>query len=319
MGQRDRRFVAVDIGASFVRTAVLIESGDGWRIEDRRSRPWPARLSLDDQVSWLTRVAGDQAALAGAPANADGVGVSFAGAVDRDGLVARWPNRPEWVGIRLKAMLESGWGGAVAIDDDARCAARGELRCGAAAGFRHALVVTVGTGIGAGIILGGQLFRGPTGLAGDLGHIGMAGEPDGDGLCPCGRRGCVQMAASGRTIDALGAAGGVQDGRGLVAAANSGAGWALSALERCGSRLGDAAGNAAALLDLDAVVIGGGLGSRLGEPWYSALVDAVGRRTLGRTPSVVVRRAALGDDAELFGAAALAAEFQAADSSDTTQ
>ena len=249
MGQRDRRFVAMDIGASFVRTALLIEGGDGWRIEDRRARPWPARLSLDDQVSWLTRVAGDQAALAGAPANADGVGVSFAGAVDRDGLVARWPNRPEWVGIRLKAMLESGWGGAVAIDDDARCAARGELRCGAAAGFRHALVVTVGTGIGAGIILGGQLFRGPTGLAGDLGHIGMAGEPDGDGLCPCGRRGCVQMAASGRTIDALGAAGGVQDGRGLIAAANSGAGWALSALERCGRRLGDAAGNAAALLD----------------------------------------------------------------------
>ena len=80
----------------------------------------------------------------------------------------------------------------------------------------------------------------------------------------------------------------------------------MSALTRSGRILGEAAGNAAALLDLEAVIVGGGLGSTLGEPWYSALEDGVERRTRGKGPAVIVRKALLGDDAGLFGAAALA-------------
>jgi glucokinase len=169
------------------------------------------------------------------------------------------------------------------------------------------LVVTVGTGIGAGIILDRRVWRGPNRRAGDLGHIAVSGADGSDAACACGRRGCLQLAASGRTLDAIGVAHDVGGGRGVLAAAENGTGWAVDALARCGRLLGEAAGNAAVLLDLQAIIIGGGLGSKLGEPWWSALVDAVGRRTHRDGPTVEVRRARLGDDAAIIGVAAATA------------
>ena len=129
-------WLAIDIGASRARLALLSEAGETYRIVKRKVLAWSAPGAVEHQVSLLARAARDLVDAARVSRRPLGVGVAFAGAVDSAGVVTRWPNRPDWVGMNLKGTLESCLDTAVTIEDDARAAARGELRFGAAATCR---------------------------------------------------------------------------------------------------------------------------------------------------------------------------------------
>lgn len=209
----------------------------------------------------------------------------------------------------------------VFVDNDGNLAALGEHRAGAAAGSRHAVVLTIGTGIGGGLILDGQLYRGAVGAAGELGHmvIDYQGQPC-HGGCP--NRGCAEVLASGTALarEAVrlaaerpesGLAAAAEEGYALAGPlvtelAHDGDAAALEALELIGSRLGVAIANLVNVFNPQVVVVGGGVmaaGELLLEPARAVVAERALRPS---RDEVRIVAAELGIEAGMVGAAALA-------------
>jgi glucokinase len=206
------------------------------------------------------------------------------------------------------------------VDNDANVAALAEHHFGAARGTQNAVMLTIGTGIGGGLILGGEIYRGSTGAGAELGH--MAIQMDGPGCqgnCP--NRGCVEAFASGTALgregqaaaeskpdSALGrllAAGEEIDGKAVTVAAQAGDQTAIEVFDLVGSRLGVALASYANIFEPEVIVIGGGViaaGDLLLDPARREL-EARALRPMNRTPVV---SAELGEDAGMIGAAAMA-------------
>jgi glucokinase len=189
------------------------------------------------------------------------------------------------------------------LSGDAIAMAAGEHWRGAAKGCRNALCMVVSTGIGAGLVLQGRPYFGTTGNAGHLGHVSV--DLDGE-WCPCGARGCVERIASG---PAIARAAGHRDAASAASAARLGDPAALAAFERAGTALAAAAAGVAALVEIDVVVVGGGVaqaGDLLLEPFRRRLGDYA---TLDFTAGLKVVPAVLGSAAGLIGAAGIAQHF----------
>jgi glucokinase len=228
--------------------------------------------------------------------------VGLPGLVDRDGVLRFAPNLPGVVDVPMRARLEHELGVRVVLENDATAACWAERQVGAAGGVDDVVVVTLGTGIGGGIVSGGQLQRGANGFAGEVGH--MVVDPDGP-PCPCGKRGCWERFASGSGLARLAG----RPGETVTAAAKAGDTEALRVMEEFAGWVALGLVNLAYLLDPQLFVIGGGLvdaGDVLLEPTRQAfntlLAGAVHR------PPIGVVAAQLGEHAGGIGAALLARE-----------
>lgn len=249
-----------------------------------------------------------------------GVGVGAPGIIDAaTGTVLLAPNL-RWQDVPLPALLAARLGQPVRLENDANCAALGEQWAGAAAGRRHVLMVTLGTGVGGGLILDGHLYRGARGLAGEIGHIPVEanGPP-----CGCGGRGCLELYASASAIAARGreavAAGqgeairhharrlarGQVTARAVLAAAQRGDATAVGIIRGAAARLGWVLAGLVNALNPEMIVIGGGL-ARAGALLLEPLRAEVDRRSLaGPARQVELVTARLGNEAGLVGAATL--------------
>lgn len=298
----DKLVLGFDIGGTQVRVAL----GNQDRIIAQCATTWPSDLSPADEVRFVADQALElqRAHLPDQPVQA--VGVALAALVDRSGTVASWPNRPHWRGLAFRSLLAERLSVPTVIEDDANAAALAEYTHGAGRGYGHVLVLMAGTGIGAGLILDGRLFRGRNGWAGELGHLVV--QPDGP-LCACGQRGCLQMLAAGRALERAALAQGLSDVPALIAAASHEHPQAQAAIMESGRWIGLAAANVVNLLDLEAVVIGGGL-LGLGAAWWSAIEETLYANLLnGDVRRVGLHRAELLDDVGLLGALALASQL----------
>jgi glucokinase len=291
--------IGFDIGGTWIRVALADES----RLIATEATRWPSGLSPVEEVKFISDVAYKLVGRCGKTDSVLAVGVSLAAMVDADGTVVSWPNRPCWRSLPFKNILETRLGVAVTVEDDANAAALAEWQFGAGRGYRYLMSMMVGTGVGCGLILNGGLFRGRAGWAGELGHQVMLP----DGLeCPCGHRGCLQTVASGRALERIALARSLPDAAALVSASEEGHAWASAELAACGSWLGLAAANVANLLDLEAVIIGGGL-SQLSAPWWRALTETFEATLLNRSHRQVdLHKATLSETAGLRGAAIVA-------------
>jgi len=228
-----------------------------------------------------------------------------------------------WRDEPVKKLVEDRIGRPVIVENDANAAAWAETRLGAARGHDHVVLITVGTGIGAGIVIDGRLYRGRFGSAGEPGHYRVV--PDGR-VCGCGNRGCWEQYASGSALVAearefarrspeaaarlLQLGGGSAerlDGPAVTAAAHEGDPAAVRCFEIVGSWLGTGLADLSAILDPGCFVIGGGV-SEAGEVLLGPAREAYEHGLTGRLhrPYADVRLAELGPDAGLIGAAALA-------------
>jgi glucokinase len=198
------------------------------------------------------------------------------------------------------------------VGNDANLAALAEARCGAARGAKVALVVTLGTGIGCGIVLGGEVFRGAFGGAGEIGHqpLGSTGR-----RCTCGVPGCAEPEASARGLEEAARAAGL-DARGassVFAAAARGEPAALALAERMTDRLGAVLATAIHVLNPDVIVIGGG-GGEAGEPLLAGVRAALDRYALeSHRRGLTIVRAGLGEKAGVVGAGLLALQARSLD------
>jgi glucokinase len=268
--------LAVDVGGTKLAAAVVDDTG---RILGRGRVPSPT--GIDPEPLYEALLACAAAALRGAdvaPGDLDGIGVAAAGPMV-------WPsgevsplNMPAWRGFPLRKRLAEEFDAErVLIHNDAVGVTVGEHWRGAGTGTANLLGMTVSTGVGGGLILGGRLFHGASGNAGHVGHVVV--EPDGP-VCACGGRGCLEAIASGpNTVrHALDDGwrprpGVVADGVALAAAAAAGDAVALRNLARAGRAVGTAIASCASLLDLEVAAIVGGF-SQSGPSFWEPLQQA---------------------------------------------
>ena len=252
------------------------------------------------------------------------VGISAAGFVssDRKTMLAS-PNIAGWNGIDLEHELSALIGLSVVIENDANAAAWGEARFGAGRGEDHLMLLTIGTGIGGGVVVNGELYRGAFGIAAEFGHMRVV--PEGH-LCGCGARGCLEQYASGNALlrharEAIssspdvarnllslgdGTAAGVT-GQHISDAAREGDAVALAAFNTTAQWLGAGIASLSVVLDPACVIIGGGV-IEAGEILLTPTRAAVERYMpfAGKHPTPKIIAAQLGNEAGLVGVADLA-------------
>ncbi|RMI31032.1 ROK family protein [Nocardia stercoris] len=288
--------LALDVGATKLAAGVA----DGGQVRDVRRVPVPPNGVWAAAAGLLRTVAGD--------ARVDAVGIGSAGPVDEDTGSVAPVNIPEWAaGFALvDAVRELFPAARVRLAIDGVCLTLAERTFGELRGVANGLAMTVSSGVGGGLLLDGRVAHGRTGNAGHIGHLAVSGS---DEPCACGGFGCVEAVASGmasaRWARAHGWTG--TTGAELAAAAHAGDPVAVAALARAGDALGRAVASAAALLDLDRVVIGGGF-AESGAPLWDPLHAAVTRHAgLSFVRGLTVVRSRISAGATLAGAALLAA------------
>jgi glucokinase len=252
-------------------------------------------------IERLAGFAGDLAAAGSAAA----VGVAVPGLVDEAAGVARASVNLGWQDVPLRRLLAERLGLPVAVAHDVRAAARAEAELGAAQGCDDWLLVTLGTGVGAAVVIGGRPYGGAHGTGGELGH--MVVDPDGP-ECACGARGCVESLASAGAVERRYASEAAErpSAREVVERAGQGDEAAARVWREAVEAL--AAGLAAyvVLMDPERIVVGGGLADA-GGALFGPLAGALAERLTFVDPPPVVA-AALGADAGCHGAALLARE-----------
>jgi len=314
----DAPVVGVDLGGTKIRS--VVSSIDG-TILGEDVRPTDADRGQHVVVDRLVESARSAVAVSGISLEAIlAVGVTAPGTVDFDaGVLHQPPNLPGWDAVPLSKLLREQLNRPVFLENDANAAAYGEWRYGSGVGLRHLIYLTVSTGIGAGLILNGHLYRGADGAAGELGHmtIDLHGPPHN-----CGMIGCLEVLASGTAIarmahDALEAERSpllarLADGAGELTAAqvdraaDAGDPLAQEILANAAHALGVGLANYINIFNPEAIVVGGGvtrIGRQLLEPAF-----ALAKQRAFRLPSERVRLlpAALEGRSEVLGVAALA-------------
>jgi glucokinase len=309
--------LGVDLGGTNLRIAVVDVDGRVLR-EERAECPdgaWRGIVAAIEQLATRLRVDFPEVRA---------LGLGVAALVDHDGNARYAPNIPGLVDAPLRAALMDALPMPVAVDNDANAAAWGEARHGAARGVDDALVITLGTGVGGGIIAGGRVYRGAHGFAAEVGHWQF--ERRGV-LCACGEAGHWEASASGPALARLGgeaAARGAAPGILALAggdasavtafhvadAARAGDPDALAILRAYASDVALGFAGLVNILDPELVVVSGGLvdlGDLLLDPLRTAFADRI--EGAPHRPAVPIIPAVLGDQAGVIGAAALARDL----------
>ena len=233
---------------------------------------------------------------------ADRVGIGLPGPTDRDGRIARLAiNLPLWRRVPLADWLEPQLERPVVLANDANCALIGEAWLGAAQGCPDTILLTLGTGVGGGVLINGSLFSGPDGAGAELGLVGV--DPEGP-PCHSGNRGSLEQYCS---IAGLGRLSPLDPAE-LCRRAAAGDGEAMAVWEQYGRRLGQGLTSVLYVLSPRLVLIGGGLSAAI-DHFLPALWSEVEQRVLPESrDGLVIRRCALGNGAGRLGAARLALE-----------
>ncbi len=304
--------IGVDIGGTKVLAGVVDAAGTVLARE-RRETPGHSAAAVEETVVELVAGLRQEHEVAA-------VGIGAAGFVDADRSRVMFSPHLAWRDEPVRDAVRGRIGLPVVVENDANAAGIAEARIGAGAGHRFVLCVTLGTGVGGSLVIDGEVYRGATGMAGEVGHMQVV--PDGH-WCQCGNRGCWEQYASGtalvreaRAVVAAGSpvadtllrrAGGSPEGLTgplVTAAARDGDPLATELLEDMGRWLGTGLADVTAAFDPGCIVVGGGV-SEAGELLLRPTREAFARRLVGRgfrtEPPIVA--AALGPEAGLVGAA----------------
>ncbi|HEX8707624.1 MAG TPA: ROK family glucokinase [Pyrinomonadaceae bacterium] len=313
--------IAADLGGTHLRAATVDGRG---RVHQRVKQQTPKAEKPDEIVRAIVGAAREcEQRSRDSGARIRALSVVVPGTVQvENGVVTKAPNVPSLDGFRLGAALQSELQWPAVLENDANAAAVGEMWQGAGRGHRTIICVTLGTGVGGGIVLDGKLWRGIDGSAGEIGHIGV--EPLGGAACTCGSRGCLEVYASATAIVRM-----TREARprypnsplhtseDLTAAAiyrrgTEGDELALEVFRRMGIYLGVGLASLINIFNPEVMVLGGGVA----DGW-ELFIQHVREQVSMRAFPVPARRAEIvkaecGDDAGLMGAAHIAFTQQGA-------
>jgi glucokinase len=306
----------IDLGGTKIQAAVLDDDGE---VHGQSRHPTPTsggpRAVADACIAAMREAAGDD--------RLEAIGVGSPGVIDAGaGTVTSARNLPDWEGMfPLGPELSEALGAPVAIGNDVDVATLAEFELGAGKPYDSLLGVFWGTGVGGGIILDGKRWAG-RGAAAEIGHVVV--QRDGGAKCPCGRYGCMEAYAGRGALEAIArrrAGNGeetslfsIMEQRGRTRltsgvwsrALKNGDKLARELIDDAVAAIGTAVGSAVNLLDPEAVIVGGGLGLKLGEPYVERIVAAMMPHVFADERPPAVHLAALGDLGGAIGAALLA-------------
>jgi len=301
--------VAVDIGGTHIRVAVY-EPDSIKPINHERTRSLATKPGVYDRLEKAVEAIWPKEEVRA-------IGIASPGPLDpHTGTILATPNIPEWKNFPVGPKLSQHFGVPVYLDNDANMAGLAEWQYGAGKGHQNLVYLTISTGIGGGVISHGCLLQGFHGMGAELGHVILV--PDGP-PCGCGGRGHVESFCSGPSI-ARYVNEQIQAGQKstlqtqpnpspvqIAEAARAGDALAISAFERAGRYLGIAVANYLAIFDPSIVIFGGGV-SQVGELLFNPFEESLRKYTFHPhyLDDLVITKAALGDDAGLLGALALA-------------
>jgi glucokinase len=317
--------IGVDLGGTNLRIAAVDENGT---LLEKTTTGTPVARGRDYVISEMCEAIRATAAKFSSSPLA-GIGIGVPGIIDMDtGMLRESPNLPGWHDYPVRAEIERRLGSKVILENDANAAALGEQWLGAARDYDDMLMLTLGTGVGGGLVLNGRVWHGMRGMAGEPGHITV--QPDGP-PCPCGNRGCLEQLASATAVvrmareaiargDSPGLARASHDdpefgAKVVYQAAVQGDSVAQEIFRRVGWALGIGLADLINLLNLPMYVIGGGVANAW-DAFLPALLEEVRKRSFvyratapgdssGPGRKTIVTRALLGSEAGLFGAARL--------------
>ena len=306
-----------DIGGMNIRACLLDNAGTGLRAQT--SRPFPKGKGEQAFVDELAEMAHELLAPLGAsPENVDSVGIGIPGTVDRGTGVLVSACNLHLNGMPIRAHAQALFPNArIDVANDADVAALAEAKLGAFRGYDSALLITIGTGIGGGLVLGGKLFRGGRGLGCELGHITLQ---HGGPMCTCGNRGCAETLCSATWLERQGrhclldypmsriavAAEGRSErvtARIVLEEAREGDGIARQIVDAYIENLSSLVTTCCYAYNPEIIGLGGGV-SNAGDVVLGALTERVNMRARSYRPGAIVT-AALGDAAGMIGAALL--------------
>ncbi|WP_313799580.1 ROK family protein [Cytobacillus sp.] len=291
-----KKIAGVDIGGTKIRIGIISESG-----EVLADLTMPTKIPLYPYLEeQLLRIKKEFPDLTG-------IGIGTRGMVDAaTGIITFEKELEGWQGTAVKSQLEAATGLRVEVNNDANCAALAEVQLGSAKGFRRVACLTVGTGLGGGFVFDGQIMNGSNGGAGEVGHMIL--YPNGL-LCGCGRKGCSEQYVSGSALRRL-----IQEEnviepetgelvmpQNLFRLAGTGAAKAITVRDRFLLDFATVISSIQAVLDMDCVVIGGGV-SDSADDWWDLLLEKV--EPLKLKP-FEMKRAVFGNEAGMLGAAML--------------
>jgi glucokinase len=301
--------VAVDIGGTHIRVAVY-EPNSVLPIDHYRTRSHATEAGVYDRLVQAIEAIWPKGKVSA-------IGIASPGPLDpHTGTILATPNIPEWQNFPLAPNLCKHFDVPVYLDNDANMAGLAEWQYGAGKGHQDLVYLTISTGIGGGVISNGHLLQGFHGMGAELGH--MIIDPNGP-LCGCGYRGHVESFSSGPAIAryineqiSMGQkstllADPELNARQVAEAALQGDPLALSAFERAGHYLGIGVANYLAIFDPSILIFGGGV-SQVGDLLFKPFEESLQKHTFHPhyLDDLIITKAALGDDAGLLGALALA-------------
>lgn len=309
--------IGIDVGGTNVKIALVNDLG---QIIYSNSVPTRAEMGYEYTVNNIKQAIYDLLKETKSDSkDIEGIGFGFPGQVDyQAGIVKNAPNIPGWVEIPIAKIFEDEFHIPTRVDNDVRCAALGELKYGAGKGTENLICITVGTGIGSGLIINGKLVRGASNAAGEIGHIKLQMQ-DGP-ICGCGDTGCLEAFASGPAIVAM-AEDYIKGGKStkyremangnpitpyiVCEAAKAGDPVAKRIFTIVGEYIGIGLASVVNLLNPEKIIIGGGVADA-GDLLICPLVETLKKRSMkiaGETVEIVP--AQLGNTAGVIGASLL--------------
>lgn len=308
--------IGVDIGGTNIKIALVDLKGS---IVYSNTTPTRAEMGYEYTINNIKQAVYDLMKETKASAeNIEAIGFGFPGQIDyKKGVVRMLPNIPGWVDVPVAKIMEDEFKIPTRLDNDVRCAALGELNFGAGKGCENLICITVGTGIGSGLIINGKLVRGAANAAGEIGHIKLS---LGDGpLCGCGDFACFEAYASGPAIVAMAKeyiAGGKSSKYKEMAteelspyivaqAAIQGDPVAKKIYEKMGETIGIGLASVVNLLNPEKIIIGGGVADA-GDILFDPIKETIAKRAMPiQAKAVQIVPAQLGNSAGVIGASLL--------------
>ena len=322
--------IGVDLGGTNLRIAAVDNGGKTLDKITTSTEVARGRDQVIDEMCGAIQKIVDKLSDTGVLA---GIGIGVPGIIEmQTGMLRDSPNLPGWHNYPVRDEIERRLKTTVVLENDANAAALGEKWLGAATAVDDMIMLTLGTGVGGGIVLGGKIWHGMTGMAGEPGHINV--EPDGH-PCNCGSRGCLEQLASATAVKRM-AAEAVQSGKAphmaqamkaapefsskaIYDLAMQGDAPAQEIFQRVGRALGTVLADLINIFNIPMYVIGGGVASAW-DAFAPSMMETVRKNSFvyratappentpagnGRSGSTVISRALLGSDAGLIGAARL--------------
>lgn len=312
-----KRFkIGVDVGGTNVKIALVDKKGS---IVYSNTVPTMAEMGYEYTINNIKQAITDLMRESQTSKDSiEGIGFGFPGQIDcNTGVVRILPNIPGWINVPVAQIMEKEFGIPVKLDNDVRCAALGELNFGAGQGCLNLICVTVGTGIGSGLIVNGKIVRGASNAAGEIGHVKLQMQ-DGP-ICGCGDTGCMEAYASGPAIVEM-AQDYIRGGKStkfrelanpditpyiVAEAAKQGDVVAKRIFEIMGEYIGIGLSSVVNLLNPEKIIIGGGVADA-GDILFEPVKRTIKERAMPiQGASVEVVPAQLGNSAGVIGASLL--------------